>query len=452
MSAMLPQEIIRKKRDGEGLSQAEIAFFVRGIADGTIGEGQTAAFAMAVYFQGLSMAERVELTRAMTHSGTVLDWSGLNLGGPVLDKHSTGGVGDKVSLMLAPIVAACGGFVPMISGHGLGHTGGTLDKLAAIPGYNVAPDAATFRSVVREAGCAIIGQTGDLAPADKRLYAIRDVTATVESIPLITASILSKKLAAGLDALVMDVKTGSGAFMPELDQARALAQSIVEVANGAGLRTASLLTDMNQVLGTTAGNALEVVESIAYLTGAAREPRLHAVVRALAVEMLCLGGLAETPEAAARRVEAALETGLAAEVFARMVTALGGPSNVVERPEAHLPRAPVVRPCRPEREGIIMAMDVRRVGLAIVSLGGGRRRAGEAIDYRVGLSEVRGLGDHVSAERPLALVHAADDAAAEAAMSDLRAAVRIGESPGPAQPVVIERLGPGEAAAEGVAS
>ncbi len=450
MSAMLPQEIIRRKRDGLALSQPELDFFVRGIADGSIGEGQTAAFAMAVYFQGLSMAERVELTRAMTHSGQVLDWSGLNLGGPVLDKHSTGGVGDKVSLMLAPIVAACGGFVPMISGHGLGHTGGTLDKLAAIPGYNVAPDAATFRCVVREAGCAIIGQTTDLAPADKRLYAIRDVTATVESIPLITASILPKKLAAGLDALVIDVKTGSGAFMPKLHRARELAHSIVEVANGAGLRTAALLTDMNQVLGATAGNALEVLETVAYLRGASREPRLHAVVSALAVEMLILGGLAESPGAAAQQVTNSLDSGRAAEAFARMVAALGGPKDIVERPEAHLPRAPVVRPCRPEREGIIIEMDVRQVGLAIVSLGGGRRRAGEAIDYSVGLSEVSGLGERVGPERPLALVHAADEAAADAAMDELRAAVRIGDSESVARPVVIEHLGPGGAPAEAI--
>src|SRR6201991_4852395 len=253
---MLPQEIIRKKRDGFTLSEAEIAFMIDGLTRNTVSEGQVAAFAMAVFFRGLAMPERVALTVAMRNSGTVLDWKSLDLPGPVIDKHSTGGIGDKVSLMLAPILAACGGFNPMISGRGLGHTGGTLDKLDAIPGYRSQPDLATFRKVVKEVGCAVIGQTDDLAPADRRLYAIRDVTATVESIPLITASILSKKLAAGLHRLVMDVKTGSGALMPDLASARELAQSIVAIARDAGLATTALITDMDEVLGTTAGHAL----------------------------------------------------------------------------------------------------------------------------------------------------------------------------------------------------
>ena len=264
---MLPQEVIRAKRDGRALTDQEIAFFVAGITDGSISEGQAAAFAMAVFFRGMTRPEVIALTRGMRDSGTVLDWSDADLPGPALDKHSTGGVGDKVSLMLAPIVAACGGAVPMISGRGLGHSGGTLDKMDAIAGYTTAPDSATFRRVVREVGCAIIGQTSDLAPADRRLYAIRDVTATVESIPLITSSILSKKLAAGLHGLAMDVKFGSGAFMSTADDGRALAESIVAVADGAGCRTTALLTDMNQVLGHTAGNAVEVREAIAYLVG-----------------------------------------------------------------------------------------------------------------------------------------------------------------------------------------
>src|SRR5215469_5423998 len=256
---MLPQEIIRRKRDGHPLSEAEIGFFVRGIADGSIADGQVAAFAMAVFHRGMSEEETVALTRHMTGSGRRLHWHDLDLPGPVLDKHSTGGVGDKVSLMLAPILAAAGGFVPMISGRGLGHTGGTLDKLASIPGYRSDPDPAHFRRVVREAGCAIIGQTADLAPADRRLYAMRDVTATVESIPLITASILSKKLAAGLQGLVMDVKTGSGAFMATLDGSRELATSIATVASDAGLKTVSLITDMNEPLASAAGNAVEIM-------------------------------------------------------------------------------------------------------------------------------------------------------------------------------------------------
>jgi thymidine phosphorylase len=282
-------EIIRAKRDGGTLPAADIDRMVRAITDESASEGQVAAFAMAVFLRGMQTAETVALTEAMMRSGTRLDWPE---GPPIVDKHSTGGVGDKVSLMLAPMVAACGGRVPMISGRGLGHTGGTLDKLEAIPGYDATPGLDRFRQVVAEAGCAIIGQTADLAPADRRLYAIRDVTATVESIPLITASILSKKLAAGLDALVMDVKTGSGAFAARRDMARDLARSIVSVANGAGVRTAALITDMDQVLGTTAGNAVEVREAVAYLNGT-REPRLHEVTMALAARLLCLGGLAD---------------------------------------------------------------------------------------------------------------------------------------------------------------
>src|SRR5580693_6477394 len=255
---MLPQEIIRAKRDGRALTGEEIGEFIAGLTSGAIGDGQVAAFAMAVFFRGMNIDERVHLTRAMTRSGEALDWSGTNLPGPIVDKHSTGGIGDNVSLMLAPMLAACGAFVPMISGRGLGHTGGTLDKLEAIPGYVAKPDNALFGKVVREVGCAIIGQTANLAPADQRLYAIRDVTATVESIPLITASILSKKLAAGLSALAMDVKTGNGAFMQDLADARALAESLVGVANGAGLKTTALITDMNEPLASAAGNALEV--------------------------------------------------------------------------------------------------------------------------------------------------------------------------------------------------
>ncbi len=298
---MLPQEIIRRKRDGETLSAAEIDSFIAGLTSGAVTEGQAAAFAMAVFFKGMSLDERVALTRAMMRSGSVLDWREARLPGPILDKHSTGGVGDNVSLMLAPMLAACGAFTPMISGRGLGHTGGTLDKLDSIPGYVAQPDLALFRRTVAEAGCAIIGQTADLAPADKRLYAIRDVTATVESIALITASILSKKLAAGLQGLVMDVKTGSGAFMASLEGARELAQSLATVATGAGLPTTSLITDMNEPLASAAGNAVEVQNAVDYLTGAARDPRLHAVTIALGGELLALGGLAENADARPRR-------------------------------------------------------------------------------------------------------------------------------------------------------
>jgi len=443
--AFLPQEIIRKKRDGLQLENDEIAFMVRGIADGSISEGQVAAFAMAIFFRGMSMAERVALTLGMRDSGTVLDWSDAGFAGPVIDKHSTGGVGDKVSLLLAPILAACGGFVPMISGRGLGHTGGTLDKLDSIPGYDTAPDVATFRRVVGDAGCAIIGQTADLAPADKRFYGIRDVTATVESIPLITASILSKKLAAGLDALVMDVKFGSGAFVAKQDEAIDLARSIVAVGNGAGMKTAALLTDMNQVLGTTAGNAVEVRESIDALTGAARAPRLIEVTAELCAELLALGGLAADVDAGRTQVATALTSGAAAERFAQMVAALGGPSDLMERPDAHLSAAPVVRAVAPDDAGVVSAIDTRAVGVAVVALGGGRTRADQAVDHAVGLTDIAALGAEVGPDRPLAVVHARDDGAAAAAAAAVRAAMHVGDPP-EIGPVVAQRLGPEDAA------
>jgi thymidine phosphorylase len=439
---VLPQEIIRAKRDGRALSEAEIAFFVAGITDGSITEGQVAAFAMAVFWRGMTRAEIVALTRAMRDSGAVLDWSDANLPGPALDKHSTGGVGDKVSIMLAPMVAACGGAVPMISGRGLGHSGGTLDKMESIPGYVATPDATRFRRVVRDVGCAIIGQTADLAPADRRLYAIRDVTATVETIPLITSSILSKKLAAGLAGLVMDVKAGSGAFMRTLDDARALAGTVVAVARGAGCPTTAVITDMNEVLGTTAGNTVEVVEAIAYLRGdGPREPRQHEVTLALSAELLVTGGLFASVDGARAACERALAAGEVAERFARMIVALGGPGDLLERPAAHLPAAAVVRPVAPSRTGYVTGMDVRAVGLAVVALGGGRRRAADPIDHAVGLTEVAGIGAAVGPDRPLCLVHARTESDAEAAAAELRAAVTVaGEAPVPA-PVIVERIG-----------
>ncbi len=438
--AFLPQEIIRRKRDGESLTEEEITAFVGGIADQSISEGQVAAFAMAVFLRGMGRAEAVALTRAMTRSGQTLDWQALDLPGPCLDKHSTGGVGDKVSLILGPILAACGAFVPMISGRGLGHTGGTLDKLDSIPGYTTTPDIETFRHVVKTAGCAIIGQTADLAPADRRLYAIRDVTATVESIPLITASILSKKLAAGLQGLVMDVKTGSGAFAASMEDARALAESIVTVANGAGLSTSALITDMNQPLGKTAGNALEVAECVEILGTGKGEARLTRVVLDLAAEMLLLGGLASNSDDASDKATEALTSGQAAERFAAMVTALGGPSDFLERSTELLPTARVQIPVPALKAGYLTACDTRGVGLAVVEMGGGRRRVEDSIDYAVGFSDLAPLGRSLRAGDPLATVHAASPEAAEAASRRLQDAYVIGETePGPA-PVVHQRI------------
>ncbi len=434
----LPQETIRRKRDGQTLSEAEIAELVATLADGRLTEGQAAAFAMAVFFRGMTDEECAAMTRAMTASGSRLEWRGLDR--PVLDKHSTGGIGDKVSLILAPAVAACGGAVPMISGRGLGHTGGTLDKLESIPGYDAAPGLERLARVVREVGCAIVGQTAELAPADRRLYAIRDVTATVESAPLIVASILSKKLAEGLDGLAMDVKVGSGAFMRGLPAARELAARLVRVAEQAGLPTVALVTDMDQPLGRAAGNALEVREAIAQLTGAGGEARLRMVTEALAAEMLELGGLAETPEAAHRRIEQTLVSGAAAETFQRMVAALGGPADLVERPNVYLPAAPVVRPVRPTEPGIVQRIDARALGLAVVKLGGGRRRTEDRVDPAVGLADIAGVGERVDGERPLAVVHARDEAAADAAAGRLRAAYVLGEGAARPQPLIAARL------------
>ncbi len=435
---MLIAELIRIKRDGRELSAEQIEELVRGIADGSASDAQVGALAMAIFLRGMSADERVALTASMTRSGDVLDWCDADLEGPVLDKHSTGGVGDKVSLLLAPIIAACGGAVPMISGRGLGHTGGTLDKLESIPGYDVKPTADVFRAVVRRAGCAIIGQTDRLAPADRRLYGIRDTTGTVDSIPLILSSILSKKLAAGLDALVMDVKVGSGAQFREVDEARVLAQALIEVAEGNGMPTHALLTDMNQVLGRTAGNAVEVRESIEHLRGDASDPQLREVTLALCAELLVLGGLQADLDAARAAAAQALDGGAAAERFERMVAELGGPTDLLSAPDRHLAAAPVVRPADSPQSGVVTAIDVRALGIAVIDLGGGRARDTDAVDHSVGLTEVAALGERVGrGDRPLALIHARDeDAAAHAAVS-LQRAYTLGDfAPDPPRPVI----------------
>jgi thymidine phosphorylase len=436
---MLGSEVIRRKRDGNPLTADEIGFLVAGITDGSLSDAQVGALAMALFLRGMEPDERVALTAAMTRSGTVLEW---DLDRPVLDKHSTGGVGDKVSLMLAPIVAACGGAVPMISGRGLGHTGGTLDKLDAVPGYDTRPDLDRLRAVVSEVGCAIVGQTAELAPADRRLYAVRDATGTVESIPLIVASILSKKLAAGLDALVMDVKFGSGAFMTEPSSAAELARALVEVAGGAGLPTVALLTDMHEVLGSAAGNAVEVLEAIDYLTGARRDPRLHEVTRALSASLLVQGGLADDLEAAGAAVDRALDSGAATERFAAMIRALGGPADLVDAPRRYLAVGPVTQAALPERAGFVSAMNARAVGLAITGLGGNRRREDDTINPAVGLTDIAAIGEPVGPDRPLAIVHAATAAAADEAAAALRTAITVGAEAPPPRRVVAGRVGP----------
>lgn len=438
----LPQEIVRKKRDGGTLSAEEIQFFVRGIPDGSTTEGQIAALAMAVYFNDMNMDERVAFTLAMRDSGQVLDWKSLDLPGPVVDKHSTGGVGDVVSLMLGPMIAACGGFVPMISGRGLGHTGGTLDKFDSIPGYSTVPDPDKFRAVVKDVGVAIIGQTAQLAPADKRFYSIRDTTATVESVAMITGSILSKKLAAGLDALVMDVKVGSGAFMPTYEKSVELAESIVHVGNGAGTRTSAILTGMNESLCPAAGNAVEVRVAIDYLTGKSRPSRLHEVTMALCAEMLVISGIAASHEEAHAKLQAALDSGEAAERFARMVTALGGPADLMDKPDAHLETAPVIVPVPSLQAGYATSVDTRGLGLAVVALGGGRVRPQDTIDFAVGLTGLVELGDSIAVGQPLAMVHARTSEAAEQAVRQVQAAYQIGAGKAAAEPMIYKTIRP----------
>ncbi|EJB04691.1 thymidine phosphorylase [Rhizobium leguminosarum bv. trifolii WSM597] len=435
---MIPQEIIRRKRDGDELDPADIRSFIAALAAGQLSEGQIGAFAMAVWFKGMSREEIVALTLAMADSGDRLQWGDIDR--PIADKHSTGGVGDNVSLMLAPIAAACGLAVPMISGRGLGHTGGTLDKLESIPGYRITPDADLFHKVVNQAGCAIIGQTGALAPADGRLYAVRDVTATVDSIPLITASILSKKLAAGLQTLVLDVKVGNGAFMADRAQAEILAQSLVEVANGAGVKTSALITDMNQPLADAAGNAVEMRNCLDFLAGGKADTRLEAVVLAFAAEMLVKSGIAVSSDEGEGMARRALSSGKAAEVFARMVSMLGGPADLMENPVRYLARAPVEKPVLAARSGWLAACDARGIGVSVIDLGGGRRHPADRIDHRVGFSELLPLGSRVSAGEPIALVHAADDAAAARAAAALAAHYRITEDSPELTPVISTRI------------
>ncbi|MBT3438194.1 MAG: thymidine phosphorylase [Oceanospirillaceae bacterium] len=408
MSAVfLPQELIRKKRDGLVLSDAEITFLVQGITSGQLSDAQLGAFAMAVFQRGMTMQERISLTQQMMRSGQVLSWQDMDLNGPVVDKHSTGGVGDKVSLMLGPIVAACGAYVPMISGRGLGHTGGTLDKFESIPGYNAMPSQADFKALVKTTGCAIIGQTAQLAPADQRFYATRDVTATVESIDLITASILSKKLAAGLGSLVMDVKTGNGAFAAAMPMAQELAESISQVATGAGVPTRCLVTDMNQVLGHSVGNAVEMMECIEFLLNpSAADSRLLDLTLDLAAHMLELSQLEPNLAQARRKAELALQQGYAAQVFADMVVGLGGPSDLMKKPTYYLPQAELIEPILATHSGYVSAMDVRSIGLTMVTLKAGRSVASDKIDHAVGLTKMAQIGDYIEVGEPLFFAHA----------------------------------------------
>lgn len=435
---LLPQEIIRTKRDGLLLNNEQINSFVDGLVSGDFNDAQAGSMAMAIFQQGMETQEIVALTKAMMNSGDVLSWPELD--GPIVDKHSTGGVGDKVSFMLAAIVAACGAYVPMISGRGLGHTGGTSDKLESIAGFNVQPSISQFKRIVKEIGVAIISQTDNLAPADKRLYGIRDITATVESVPLITASILSKKLSAGLDSLVMDVKVGNGAMMSDISQATNLAQSIVNVANDAGVKTQAIITDMNQVLGSSAGNAVEMYETVKYLTGKLREPRLHAVVVALATSMLMSANIASTELEAKQKIQTVLSNGEAAEVFSKMVSALGGPNNLLEAPWESMTKANVIKDVVASCSGYIGSMQTRDIGLTIVGMKGGRTANGQQIDHSVGFDRILPVGTVINKGDVVARIHAADEEQAKLASERYLASLTLSDSKIEETPVIYKTV------------
>ena len=424
--------IIARIRQGHSPDPESLSWFARGLADGSVSDAQAGAFAMGVCLNGLSDESRAALTVAMRDSGKVLKW---NLDAPVLDKHSTGGVGDCVSLVLAPALAACGVYVPMISGRGLGHTGGTLDKLEAIPGFRTTLTEDQFRHVVSTVGCAIVSASADIAPADKRLYAIRDVTATVESLDLITASILSKKLAAGLDGLVLDVKCGSGAFMKSTDEASSLARALVDTANAAGCPTSALLTDMSQPLASSLGNALEVVDVMRVLTGNA-SGRLHDLTVALGGVLLEQAGHSDGTS----KIRSAISSGAAAEKFGAMVYAMGGPVHFVESWARFLPEAPVIREVSAKTTGTVTAIDGEALGLSVVALGGGRQVETDVVDPAVGLSDVVSIGDRIQKGQPIARIHAAREAQADAAASAITSAISLSDDAEDPPVLILEHI------------
>ncbi|HEX9575393.1 MAG TPA: thymidine phosphorylase [Myxococcales bacterium] len=434
---MRAYDLIRKKRDGGVLQPAELEFLVQGATDGSVADEQLAAFLMAVFFRGLDpVLELPAWLEAMLRSGQVLDLS--RIPGRKVDKHSTGGVGDKISLPLAPLAAVCGVRVPMVSGRGLGHTGGTLDKLESIPGFRVDLPIERFVQLVESLGLCLIGQTAEIAPADRKLYALRDATATVESVPLIASSILSKKLAEGIDALVLDVKVGSGAFMKSLPDARLLARTLIDLCRGMGRRCTALLTAMDAPLGFAVGNAVEVAESIEVLRGGGPDD-VRELTLQLGVEMLLLGEAAPDVPTARQRLEDALADGSALRRFAQIVEAQGGDPEVVEDPR-RLPRPAAVREVRLDRGGVLAALDAEQVGMAAVELGAGRARKEDRVDPAAGVLLRKRRGDEVRAGEVLAELHAADAARLDAGEARLRAAVILSDEPPLAQPLMLERL------------
>jgi thymidine phosphorylase len=440
---MMPQSIIRKKRDGGEVTRDEIRSFIEGTINGSVSDGQIGAFTMAVYLNGMSSTELVELALAMRDSGRVLDWSSWGIDDRrLVDKHSSGGVGDeKITLLVAPLAAACGVFVPNISGRGLDYCAGEIDMLDAIPGYQTSPDSDHFRAVVRDVGAAITGPTSDLAPADRKFYYMRDVTATVESVALISSSIMSKKLAVSPRGLVICVGSGSGAYMPTIDRARELAAAMSMTAAGAGVPSVMLLTDLDSVLGNSVGNAVGVVETVDFLTGKYRDPRVTTLVLEIVAEMTLLAGVVEDLASGRALAAARLDDGGAADRFGRMICALGGPQDFMTHPDRYLPVATIVRPVLPERSGYVVRMDAGSIGHGLVELGGGRRKPDDVIDLAVGFSDLRGINDEVGPRQPLAVLHARDEISWNIAAERLRRAIEIGDAPVAVQkPIVLERL------------
>ena len=426
---MRPQDVIRKKRDGAQLSREEIVFFVEGVTSETIADYQISALLMAIFLNGMDDSEQEILTEAMLHSGNILDFSSIQK--PKADKHSTGGVGDKTSLLIAPMVAACGVCVPMISGRGLGHTGGTLDKLESIPGYRVDLNASEFEKVLQTVGYAMSGQTAELAPADKKLYALRDATATVEAIPLIVASIISKKGAAGLDAMVIDVKVGSGAFMREQDRAQALAHALVKTGNACGIRTRALLTDMNQPLGRAVGNSIEVKECIELLRGEVEDgagPVLDLSIE-LSAHMLVLAHVDDSLDAARSRLKDILSSGKALEAFRNNVAAQGGDVRVCDAPAEFLPLAEESFKVESRRSGFVTKVNTADIGHAIAAIGGGRVRIDDEIDSSVGFATDVKIGDRIEAGAAIGTVYCRDEGKAMEAVQAIQAAYEIGDTP-----------------------
>jgi pyrimidine-nucleoside phosphorylase len=435
-----PQDVIRKKRDGLSLSREEIAFFVEGVTNGRVADYQISALLMAMYLNGMNEAEQQALTEAMLNSGNILDFT--DIPKPKADKHSTGGVGDKTSIIIAPLVAACGVCVPMISGRGLGHTGGTLDKLESIPGYSVNLSATEFKKVLDQVGYAMAGQTAELAPADKKMYALRDATSTVESIPLIVASIISKKGAAGLDAMIIDVKVGNGAFMREESRAEELAHALVSTGNSCGIKTRALLTDMNQPLGGAVGNSLEILECVQLLRGEANEsarPVLDLSLE-LSAHMLVLANVDQTIEAAHERLDRVLQSGKALECLQSNVKAQGGDPRVCDAPQDFLPLVRETVKVESPRSGFITKVDTTEIGHAIAAIGGGRVRIEDTVDPTVGFTSELKLGDEVRAGEAIGVVYCGDSSAAAEAAQRIQNAYHLGDAPPNELPKLVKEI------------